>query len=325
MTISIIIPVYNIVSIVEYAINSVLQQTYQDWEAILVDDGSTDGSGDICDRYTETDTRIKVIHKTNGGLSSARNEGVKIAQGDYVLFLDGDDYLHPDALTLLSACVSEHPELDFIQFRYAEVAGYNPHFTPQSITSLEIVTSEERMFHILYEWGGTAASACTKFIKRTLCQEIPFREGILHEDEDFTTRLLSKVHAVVYCPNEFYLYVKRTGSIINTTFTPRRMVAIQVNEERIAYLRSRNYDNLVQLNEAKLFTMLVIMHGKATEAHCVNEKKIIENKVKQIAKRKHLPIFGTLSVIYRAGSLSVYALRIYTHLHNLYVSCKKSS
>jgi len=124
--VSIVIPIYNVENYVRKSIESVIYQTESDIEIILVDDGSTDSSGKICDEYASQDSRIRVIHKKNGGLSSARNAGVKIATSEYVMFLDGDDYLKNSAVERLYHTALEYPS-DFVQFLYQEVEyGQNP-------------------------------------------------------------------------------------------------------------------------------------------------------------------------------------------------------
>ena len=119
--ISVIIPVYNVEKFLAECVDSVLAQTYTDWEAILVDDGATDASGAMCDAYAAKDPRIRVIHRENGGLSAARNTGLKAARGEYVYFLDSDDYIEPDTLALLLE-TAEREQADVVFF-----AEHNAH------------------------------------------------------------------------------------------------------------------------------------------------------------------------------------------------------
>lgn len=326
--ISIIIPVYNLEFVVENAIKSVLNQTFNDWEIILVDDGSTDHSPGVCDYYAATDSRISVVHKSNGGLSSARNAGINIAQGEYIMLLDGDDYIHPNTMEILQQTMNQYPQLDFLQFRYKEVNEYQTNETFRQMTvinNIRIVSSEEKMFQILYDWGGMAASACTKIYKKELFNSLEFKEGILHEDEEFTTHLLSSVHHAGYCDNVFYIYVMRPSSIIHSEFSPNKMWSISVLEERIEYLKGRNFNHLVKLNTAKLFYILCRLHCEVSTTGYLKEKIIIEKKVAQLSRTRDLPIQGLISLIYHSGLLSVFALRTYSKLKNLYVHSKKNS
>ena len=123
MKVSVIVPVYNIEEYVSYCIESLVGQDYQNLEIILVDDGSKDLSFKICDEWSKRDSRIKIIRKPNGGLSSARNVGLDFATGEYVLFIDGDDYLANGAISAMMSII-ETKEVDFVQFGYEEVSGY---------------------------------------------------------------------------------------------------------------------------------------------------------------------------------------------------------
>ena len=123
-TFSIIVPVYNCTKSLNYCAQSVLQQTYPDWQLILVDDGSSDGSGELCDRLAAENERIQVIHKPNGGVSSARNVGVDVATGEYIVFCDSDDYLEPDYLEVLLETAKNNPDCGHIWCCFQTVTGY---------------------------------------------------------------------------------------------------------------------------------------------------------------------------------------------------------
>ncbi len=317
--ISIVIPVYNIKKYVSHAVNSIFSQTCQDWEIVLVDDGSTDGSSLLCDEMAMNDSRISVIHKENGGLSSSRNAGVKIAQGEYVLFLDGDDVLHPSALSSLCSVISSFQEIDFIQFKYKEVSQYpdGDSFISNEDIKTMVVTSKEQMFQILLDWGGVASSACTKLLKRSLCESIPFKEGMIHEDEDFTTRLLGKAHMAVYCDNEFYYYVKRPGSIINSSFTPARLWAIKALEDRIFYLDSRHLDDLADRFRVKLLSLLVLLYQEAGKANCSSEQILIKQKFQDLSHLNNPYLIGRIKVLSRLSPL-IDSLKWYDHFYRAF-------
>ena len=125
MKFSVIIPVYNSVTYLSETLNSILSQTYDDYEVILVDDGSTDGSELICDSYVSEDLRFKVIHKTNGGVSSARNTGLNYISGEWVVFLDSDDMLHKSTLAILKRIIETDSELDVVQFGVTRIPFKN--------------------------------------------------------------------------------------------------------------------------------------------------------------------------------------------------------
>lgn len=287
--ISIIVPVFNVAKYLENTILSIVNQVdFSDWELILIDDGSNDGSTDICDEYAQKDSRIKVHHKQNGGLSSARNAGIEISRGEFILFLDGDDCLDSHSLSALSNTINAHPDVDLIQFRYEEVHPASPlgHLVAQEIENYEELSSEEDFFERLYVLGGVAASACTKLIRRAILGDLRFREGIIHEDEQFTTHLLSRCHRVGYCSNEFYKYAMRNNSIQHSSFSLTRLDAISVLDDRISYLKSRAYTRLVQLFQYRLFCNLLLLWTSAYEAGNEEAIRIVELRLASLCNEK---------------------------------------
>lgn len=286
---SIIISIYNVYNYVKKAIESALNQTETDIEIILVDDGSTDGSGEICNFYAEKDKRVIVIHKKNGGLSSARNAGTKVSSSEYVMYLDGDDYLRQDAVERCLEIMKKLPS-DFVQFHYQEV---NENDIPSVVTSSDKIyqahTSTE-LFEYLYQLGGVAASGATKFMRRGLALEIAF-ENIRHEDEMWCTRAFQKDLTVTYISDELYYYVMRQGSIIHSNFNKHKLDIFTVSEERIRVLQAIGIDSLVSCEYRKLFTHILGLYNQAqnandqvavSEIHRFFEKQ--KNNIRQYAK-----------------------------------------
>lgn len=249
--VSVIVPIYNVEGYVKKSIESVLCQTEAEIEVILVDDGSTDSSAQICDEYAALDNRIRVIHKVNGGLSSARNAGAEAASSDYVMFLDGDDYLKDNAVERVYQVMQEYP-CDFVQFLYQEVEeGQEP--SPQQETqSIYRAHTARELFENLYRLGGVAASGATKLFRRELVLQIPF-ENIRHEDELWCTRAFQRDLTVTYLPEELYYYVMRSGSIIHSRFNRKKLDIFSVSEERVEVLQKAGFDDLMGLEYAKVF------------------------------------------------------------------------
>ena len=261
---SVIIPIYNVENYVKKTIESVLCQTEPEIEIILVDDGSTDGSGRICDDYARKDERIRVIHKPNGGLSSARNAGAEAASADYVMFLDGDDYLKSNAVERAYETMQEYPS-DFVQFLYREVEdGQNPAAQQESQPIYRAHTAKE-LFENLYRLGGVAASGATKLFRRELILQIPF-ENIRHEDEMWCTRAFQRDLTVTYLPEELYYYVMRSGSIIHSRFNRKKMDIFSVSEERIKALEKAGLDDLMGQEYAKVFGNILRLYNEARNA-----------------------------------------------------------
>lgn len=216
--ISVIVPVYNVEKYINQCIESVLKQTYKNIEVILVDDGSPDNCPEIIDIYAINDSRVKVIHKNNGGLSSARNSGIRVASGDYLTFLDSDDYW--DDITAIETLV------DQIDDFYADVIswGYKKYYEGTGIykeNDLSVqrdlllnVKKEDALFNLV-KHNCYIASAWNKLVKKELFNnnDLFFVEGILSEDIDWCARLALYANSFDVFNNSFYVYRQREGSI----------------------------------------------------------------------------------------------------------------
>lgn len=179
MTLSIIIPVYKVQDTLERCIQSVLNQSFADYEIILVDDGSPDECPHICDEYTKRDTRISVIHKANGGLSDARNAGIKKAKGEYITFIDSDDAIEKDTLRLLMQELTAHPHIDILEYPVKERAG---HPTQEKILSFQPKEYDNAVAYWLGEKAFNHTYACNKLYKRCLFEKVRFPKGKKFED-----------------------------------------------------------------------------------------------------------------------------------------------
>ncbi len=265
--ISIIVPVYNVSTYLSFCIESILKQDSANWELILVNDGSTDISEEICRYYVSTDQRIKLITKDNGGLSSARNVGLKHVCGEWVIFVDGDDYLSHNTISELERLISYLPKnVSLVQYGYSEVSQYNQNQADDYIGDMEIVSDKREMFNKLLYIGGEAASACTKLIRVKNIDGLRFKEGIIHEDEDFTTRLLIATNSVCYCDFKPYMYVRRPNSIITSRFTPKRLSIISIMNNRIELLTNIGLDDVANKFRLKLIRSLWIMYMAASSS-----------------------------------------------------------
>ncbi len=312
MKITIIIPVYNVGELLRKSVESVLNQIQNDCEIIIVDDGSTDNSGRICDEYSSL-TNVRVIHKTNGGLSSARNAGIDAANGNYLLFLDSDDYLRPGSIRLLSELIDQDDAVDFIQFRYNEVTDYSDNSDCGSVLDIFRLTDRRQMFEQKFALGGIGASACTKLINHRFFNTLRFKEGIIHEDEQFTIHLINSATKALYISNSLYMYVQRQGSIITSKFSKKRLDIIPVMEEQAQMLISNGFEDLADLVRSKLFTSLCVMYVEARrcgESRCseiiINHAKALVGKIK--------PESGSIGIIAKGMKLHLPMLPLYYFL-----------
>lgn len=209
--ITVIIPIYNIMDCLERCVGSVCAQTYRNLEILLVDDGSTDGTGALCDRLAETDERIRVFHKPNGGSSSARNLGIGKARGEYLGFVDSDDFIEPDMYERLME-QAKAGGYDIVQASRDEI-DENGRKRPDVCIPPEKVTflsGEAFLRELLLHRGD--CSFCTKLTARSLFGEKRFPEGELNEDFYLLTELLPKTEGVCILPQQLYHVYYRIGS-----------------------------------------------------------------------------------------------------------------
>lgn len=218
MKFSVIIPVYNVELYLTQCVDSVLSQSYNDIEILLVDDGSTDASAYICDEYEKQHSDIVVIRKSNGGLSSARNAGIRRATGDYIMFLDSDDFwCHDKVLSDITEIAQKYPDLICFGYReYVDGKGDNgigidfSNFTVQGKEKNEVLRA-------MLINGSYISSACCKAVKLDVIRQndLYFKEGITSEDIDWSARLLKCINSVAVYPESVYCYRQREESIVH--------------------------------------------------------------------------------------------------------------
>lgn len=209
--ISVIIPIYNIIEYLERCVNSVCAQTYRNLEILLIDDGSTDGSGALCDELAKKEERIRVFHKENGGSSSARNLGISHAQGEYLGFVDSDDYISENMYALLLEGIRTY-EAEIAQVGRDEMDAQGnplPNICEPS-QKPEFISSETFLREMLLHRGD--CSFCTKLVSRKLLKHHRFPEGELNEDFKLMTILLEETRGVVSLPEQAYHVFYRIGS-----------------------------------------------------------------------------------------------------------------
>ncbi len=219
--ISVIVPVYNVEPFLDRCMQSILRQTYRNLEIILVDDGSTDASAQLCDDYARKDGRVKVLHKTNGGLSDARNAGLELASGAYIGYVDSDDWIEPDMYEQMHrACVENNARIAvcryFNEYRDRTESGGSGSVVPLSREELLKIYIGGHDSYIIYN------SVWSKLFARELVQGMVFPKGRNSEDILYTTRAFCKADRAVYLDSSFYHYViDREGSIMNAAGAER--------------------------------------------------------------------------------------------------------
>ena len=241
--ISVVVPVYNVEDYVKRCLDSLVMQTMTAIEVLVVDDGSTDGSGAICDEYAVRYDTIQVLHKPNGGLSDARNYGLARATGEYVQFVDSDDYLEPDACEALLAETGAG-DVDMVIGRATlekpSAAMQRFETVAAQLACHRVYTGKEYLIGCL-SGGALRVEAWRSLYRRAFLQQndLHFQKGIMHEDEEFTPRALLAAQKVVLSDRAFYHYDNaRTGSIMNNSAASLRKLTHRVqiyNQQRELY------------------------------------------------------------------------------------------
>ena len=235
--ISIIIPVYKVEKYLDSCVESVVNQTYENLEIILVDDGSPDNCPKMCDDWAKKDKRIKVIHKENGGLSDARNAGIDVAPGDYLMFLDSDDSIHTQTCEILLYNI-ENENADVSACSFQDV--YEIDVIEEKKYKLEEIKSKvfkkDDVFDLIFNDNvKTDTMACAKMYKKGIFNELRFDVGKIHEDEFIVHKILNKCEVFVYTDLPLYNYFKRADSITGG-FSEKRLMILEALENRISFI-----------------------------------------------------------------------------------------
>ena len=282
--ISIIIPIYNIENYIEKCIESIINQTYKNLEIILVDDGSTDKSGEICDKYQKNDNRIIVIHKKNGGLSDARNCGIEKATAELLIFVDGDDWIENDTIEL---AYNEHIKNDSDIVIYGKYIDYdNNKSIPKCPAKYERINGKQGIIY-LNSFKDLDVSAWNKLFKKELFNDIKFPVGKLSEDYYIMYKVFDKAKVISLLPICKYHYFQRINSI--TKNNKINYDYIDASKEQMNYI-NKKYPELSFVGESSYaYANLTIMNVMISKNIYENKKKLIDEakKYKLIIKTKN--------------------------------------
>lgn len=227
--VSLIVPVYNVERYLPKALDSAINQTYQNMEFIVIDDGSTDESGKICDCFQENDDRIKVIHKKNGGLSSARNAGLDIARGEFIAFLDSDDWLPIDAIQREIAIITKYnTRMVAFKIGYSHDGQTFPKYSDTWRETIQMNQEEMILAYLTRKPVAIEATVWSKIYHRSVWEKRRFREGILYEDYDLIMEILQDVKECIYLNQFGYVQLSREGSITHRVFDEQDMVILDI-------------------------------------------------------------------------------------------------
>ena len=232
--ISVIVPVYNVIPYLEKCFVSIARQSYRNLEIILVDDGSTDGSGDLCEELARQDSRIRVIHKKNGGLGSARNAGIDAAEGEILSFIDSDDWIEPgmyDSMTKMLC--RENAQIIACGIKKVSETGAVTYYQ-DNLEERRVYTREEALIE-LPKNERLSNSMCNKLFRRETIQGLHINEQIFYEDNPFTPQCFARAERIAYTAEPFYCYFERTGSISRKKFSAREFDRVTADRMRLDY------------------------------------------------------------------------------------------
>lgn len=276
--ISVVVPVYNAEAFLDRCVQSILAQTLQDFELFLIDDGSPDRCGEMCDAYAEQDSRIKVIHQKNAGQAAARNRALDIATGEYFAFADSDDYIHPRSFEILLGNAKKH-NAQISVGSYQSVTGLVEHAPIGELPS-RVWQGQEFLRHCLLDSVDKKPWVLwDKIFHRDCFQNIRFPEGRIYEDNAVVYRMLYEAETVADCDAKLYYYFFNESSTVNQTFKLKHLDWLKVLEEMIPYFEEKQDQILVdKLNKSYLYA-LADLHKKVS-IH-LNEPAVLEElKVK---------------------------------------------
>lgn len=264
--VSIIVPIFNVERYLNRCISSIANQTYQDIQIVLVDDGSSDRSPEICDSWAEKDPRVTVIHQANSGVSIARNRGLDMATGEYILWVDSDDYIAPETVEIMMQTAQQnHADMVICDFE----KGSDDHYTFD--TSAEIpcalidnVTALIRIYTDAHS-ALRYAAPWAKLARQNLYQDIRYPEGKIFEDIYTTHKLLLRCERIAVLDSPMFYYYQRADSIMNATFSMKKLDYLQALVERIAFFKANSLKELEGIAYDELLHSLIWEYSRTRD------------------------------------------------------------
>lgn len=279
--ISIIVPVYNVSEYLEECLNSIINQSYKNIEIIVVDDGSTDGSSEICDIYLKKDNRINVYHKLNGGLSDARNYGIDKARGSLISFVDSDDVLMPNFIEYLYNLFKQN-KADISECQIQRFYGSNNGFNINSSGSSILYSGKKNIMESFLK-GDINTIAPAKLYPTSYFKEIRYPLNKFHEDVHTTYKVISLAEKIAVGTSKLYIYRMRPNSITTMAFNPKHLDALYGKLEILSFLQ-KNYPDLVKYGKAN------VAHTATTLAYKLSKNSTNKDVAKTLQRniRKYL-------------------------------------
>lgn len=304
--ISVIVPIYKVERFLPLCLNSIIEQTYKNLEIILVDDGSPDKCGAICDEYAIKDLRITVIHKINGGLSDARNVGITTSQGKYITFVDSDDYLESTCIEKLYLAIMNTS---------SDIAICNFYFKKESSNNLKIafrnqiditLSNNDALKNLLYQ-NNIETSAWGKLFKKELWETTRFPKGKLFEDISTIYKTFLDASRIAIISNPLYVYILRDDSIMGSKFDTKKMQAIYSTHEMLEGIKKTGKKELITAAYCRYISMCFNILFQTDPKS--NEEKYILNEIKKYRKKTlldfHARLKTKIALLFSYGNMSI--------------------
>lgn len=323
--ISVIVPIFKVEPWLERCVRSIMNQTYRNLEIILIDDESPDRCGEMCDSFAQEDDRIKVVHQTNGGLSAARNTGLEISQGEFVGFVDSDDFIHPEMYSRLYADITEHHTC----LSFCQPLMWNDSSTtfPSANAKTECLNRKELISKALED--NIWYSAYTKLYHRSLFEGIRYPEGRTNEDYPVTIKIFDRCDRIAVNYNKLYAYCKREGSITTAPINESSFDCITSAEEVYLFVKE-SYPDFIPYAAKNLLSacigLLLKTDGKFSHKYEAYRNEIFEVIRQYFPKHKcsHLLKSSQRFLLSAANAGNNYyacASKIYRALKSLQIKC----
>lgn len=279
--ISVIVPIYNVEEYLKRCVESIQQQSYKNLEIILVDDGSPDKCGEMCDMFCEGDKRVRVIHQLNGGLSAARNTGINNAKGEYLIFIDSDDYISYDMIEKLYEALERHAaEIAVCGYDLVYEGGNVEKTTFNQESEVQVLTGTEATKRLMNDLEPTMVVAWNKLTKISLWRTMRFPVGKQHEDDFTTYRLLYQADKVVLINEQLYHYFQRANSIIGRGFSEKSLHKVEAYNESRSYFRNKD-KGLFQRASNLVLVMNKRCCIEAMKSNLENKHEVVKNLRKE--------------------------------------------
>lgn len=315
--ISVVVPVYKVEAYLDRCVTSILNQTFRDFDLYLVDDGSPDNCGRMCDEWTKRDSRVHAVHQKNGGLSAARNTGIEwaFAESDsqWITFIDSDDWIHPKMLQwLLKAAEEENTTVSVCG--YVNTTGDDP-WTEEDYR-VERWKAEafypQKFINATVAWG--------KLYRKDFFKTLSYPVGKLHEDEFTTYRLLFEAGEIAYVPVPMYAYFVNMNGITRTGWSPKRLHAWEAYEQQLAFFAERGLEEMVKFRYRGYLENAMVNLTAAEEApeKYAKEIRFMEKRIRNVIRRawKHdvIQFWMDFDLLYRFWPLPTRVYRLYLEM-----------